>query len=162
MTDPPIPLTARETARRRVLEALRRQGPMARVELGQELGLSAATVSDLTAGLVEDGILVVDGGGEPAALIRGRPKTRLTFAADLGAVIGAWTGFNRIELRLVDSAGVSRATRRLELPLRDLAPEALVGTLAAAIETFRDDHPGAPPVRPWASRFRAMSTPGRA
>jgi predicted NBD/HSP70 family sugar kinase len=147
LTDSPIPLTARETARRRILEALRRQGPMARVELGQELGLSAATVSDLTAGLVEDGILVVDGGGEPAALIRGRPKTRLTFAADLGAVIGAWTGFNRIELRLVDSAGVSRATRRLELPLRDLAPEALVGTLAAAIEAFRDDHPGTPPLR---------------
>ena len=96
LTDSPIPLTARETARRRVLEALRREGPMARVELGQQLGLSAASVSDLTAGLAR--------GGHPggrrrrragAALIRGRPKTRLSFAANLGTVIGVWTGYNR-------------------------------------------------------------------
>ncbi len=105
----------REATRRRLLEALRREGPMARVELGQQLGMSPASVSDLTAALLDEGILVAEEDGDSGAgLIRGRPKVRLWFAGNLGSVIGVWTGYNRIELRLVDSAGRSsvRPARR--------------------------------------------------
>ena len=108
-----LSLSPRETARRRLLDALRREGPMARVEIGQHLGMSPASVSELTASLLDEGILVTEDAADQASgLIRGRPKTRLFFADTLGSVVGVWTGFNRIELRLVDSAGRNRATQR--------------------------------------------------
>lgn len=133
-------LTPRETARRRLLDALRREGPLARVEIGQQLGMSPASVSDLTAGLLDEGILTSEEGGDtPPGLIRGRPKVRLFFAETLGSVIGVWTGFNRIELRLVDSAGRSRSSRHVERPLRNLEAEALLDVLAETITAFARD-----------------------
>jgi predicted NBD/HSP70 family sugar kinase len=134
-------LTPREAARRRLLDCLRREGPLARVEIGQYLGMSPASVSDLTAGLLDEGILVSDEAGDAApGLIRGRPKVRLSFAPDLGSVVGVWTGYNRIELRLVDSAGRNRASRHVERPLRNLEAEALLDVLADTIAAFTRDH----------------------
>ncbi|NIX75784.1 ROK family transcriptional regulator [Microvirga terricola] len=141
------PLTPRETARRRLLDVLRWEGPMARVEIGQQLGMSPATVSDLTASLLDDGVLVTEEAGDATpGLIRGRPKVRLFFAETLGSVIGVWTGFNRIELRLVDSAGRNRASRHIERPLRTLGAEELMDVLAQSITAFARET-GAPDVK---------------
>src|ERR687890_463658 len=135
-----ITLSPREMARRRLLDALRRGGPMARVEIGQHLGMSPASVSDLTASLLDEEILVAEETADPASgLIRGRPKTRLYFAETLGSVIGVWTGFNRIELRLVDSAGRTRASRHVERPLRNLEAEELMDVLAHTIAAFAEE-----------------------
>ena len=113
---------------------------MARVEIGQHLGMSPASVSDLAAGLLDEGILVSEEAGDQgASLIRGRPKVRLFFADTLGSVVGVWTGFNRIELRLVDSAGRKRASRRIERPLRSLEAEELMDVLADTIAAFARD-----------------------
>ncbi|WP_210495332.1 ROK family protein [Microvirga antarctica] len=137
----------REAARRRLLDVLRREGPLARVEIGQHLGMSPASVSDLTAGLLDEGVLVSEEAGDTGpVLIRGRPKVRLSFASDLGCVIGVWTGFNRIELRLVDSAGRNQASRHVERPLRSLGAEDLMDVLAETISTFAQDA-GGPPVK---------------
>jgi predicted NBD/HSP70 family sugar kinase len=141
-----FPLSPRETTRRRFLDILRREGPMARVEIGQQLGLSPASVSDLSATLIDEGIIVAEDAEASTGVIRGRPKVRLFFSENLGSVIGVWTGYNRIELRLVDSAGRSRASRRLERPLRDLAAEELMDVLGDTIESFAKDC-AAPDVR---------------
>ncbi|KAB0268357.1 ROK family protein [Microvirga brassicacearum] len=136
-----LALTPRETARRRLLDCLRREGPLARVEIGQHLGMSPASVSDLTASLLDEGILVSDETGDATqGLIRGRPKVRLSFAATLGSVVGVWTGFNRIELRLVDSAGRNRASRHVERPLRNLEADELMDVLADTITAFARDN----------------------
>lgn len=134
-----VSLSPREAARRRLLDALRREGPMARVEIGQHLGMSPASVSDLTANLLDEGILLAEEADQTSSLIRGRPKTRLFFADSLGSVIGVWTGFNRIELRLVDSAGRNRASRHIERPLRNLEAEELMDVLADTISAFARD-----------------------
>jgi predicted NBD/HSP70 family sugar kinase len=137
---PMNPPAAREAARRRLLEVLRREGPLARVEIGQHLGMSPASVSDLTASLREEGVLVTEEAGDPSpGMIRGRPKVRLSFADTLGSVIGVWTGFNRIELRLVDSAGRNRASRHMERPLRNLEADELMDVLAETIAAFGRD-----------------------
>jgi predicted NBD/HSP70 family sugar kinase len=133
------PLTPREAARRRLLDTLRREGPMARVELGQQLGMSPASISDLTASLVDEGVLVAEDSESGSGLLRGRPKVRLYFADTLGCVIGVWTGFNRVELRLVDSAGRNRASRHIERPLRNLEAEELMDVLAETITAFARD-----------------------
>ncbi|MBF9233295.1 ROK family protein [Microvirga alba] len=135
-----IPLTSRETVRRRLLDVLRWEGPMARVEIGQHLGMSPATISDLTASFLDEGVLVAEESSDPVpGLIRGRPKVRLFFADTLGSVIGVWTGFNRIELRLVDSAGHNRASRHIERPLRNLGADELMDVLAETITAFARD-----------------------
>ncbi len=139
------PLTPREAARRRLLDVLRREGPLARVELGHQLGMSPANVSDLTASLMEEGVLLAEDEASPG-LVRGRPKVRLYFAETLGSVIGVWMGFNRIELRLVDSAGRNRASRHVERPLRTLDAEQLMDMLAEVITTFAREV-GAPDVK---------------
>src|SRR5918998_1412820 len=142
-----LPLSPRETARRRLLDVLRREGPLARVEIGQHLGMSPASVSDLTANLLEEGVLVTEDAGDPSpGMIRGRPKVRQTFADSLGSVIGVWTGFNRIELRLVDSAGRNRASRHIERPLRNLEADELMDVLAETIAAFGRET-GAPNVK---------------
>ena len=146
LTFPAHVTTPRELARRRVLDALRRRGPMARVEVGQELGLSPATISELTSALLAEGVLVIDEGVEPGGA-RGRPKQRLTFADDLGAVIGVWVGYNRLEFRLVDSAGRTRAASGLDKPLKDLAPDAFLDELADAIEGFAQREGGGSSVK---------------
>src|SRR5215203_3334672 len=136
----PLPLSPRETARRRLLDALRREGPMARVEIGQHLGMSPASVSELAASLLDEGVLVAeDGQDQSPGLLRGRPKTRLYFAETLGSVVGVWTGFNRIELRLVDSAGRTRASRHVERRLRNLEAEELMDVLAHTIAAFAEE-----------------------
>src|SRR5918993_1865601 len=143
----PLPLSPRETARRRLLDALRREGPMARVEIGQHLGMSPASVSDLAASLLDEGVLVTEETADQSSgLIRGRPKLRLFFADTLGSVIGVWTGFNRIELRLVDSAGRNRASRHIERPLRNLEAGELMDVLAGTISAFAQET-GAPNVK---------------
>src|SRR5918998_196776 len=134
------PLSPREAARRRLLDALRREGPMARVEIGQHLGMSPASVSELAAGLLDEGVLVAeDSPDQSPGLLRGRPKTSLYFAETLGSVVGVWTGFNRIELRLVDSAGRTRASRHVERPLRNLGGEELMDVLAHTIAAFAEE-----------------------
>ncbi|MCB8819511.1 ROK family protein [Microvirga rosea] len=140
-------LSPREVARRRLLDTLRREGPLARVEIGHHLGMSPASVSELTASLLDEGVLVTEEGSEAlSGLIRGRPKVRLFFADSLGFVIGVWTGFNRIELRLVDSAGRNRASRHVERPLRNLEADALMDVLSETITAFARDS-GAPDVK---------------
>jgi predicted NBD/HSP70 family sugar kinase len=142
-----VTLSPRETARRRLLDALRREGPMARVEIGQHLGMSPASVSDLAASLLDEGVLVTEETADQSSgLIRGRPKVRLFFADTLGSVIGVWTGFNRIELRLVDSAGRNRASRHMERPLRNLEAGELMDVLAGTISAFAQEM-GAPNVK---------------
>lgn len=113
---------------------------MARVEIGQHLGMSPASVSDLTGNLLDEGILAAEEtADQTSGLIRGRPKVRLFFADTLGCVIGVWTGFNRIELRLVDSAGRNRASRHIERPLRNLGADELMDVLAETITSFAKD-----------------------
>ena len=55
-------------------------------------------------------------------------------------MVGVWTGYNRIELRLVDSAGRNRASRHVEHPLRTLEAEALLDVLARTITSFAEDN----------------------
>ena len=139
----PMALSPRETARRRLLDCFRREGPLARVEIGQHLGMSPASVSDLTASLLDEGILVSDEAGEPTpGLMRGRPKVRLLSLPTWALWSASGPAINRIELRLVDSAGRNRASRHVERPLRTLEAEALLDVLARTITSFAEDNGG--------------------
>lgn len=96
-----------------ILEALRRFGMMARVELGRTTGLSPATISAITADLIAENLIVAadieDQAGRPPG--RGRPRVALALNPDAAYVLGLKISLNAVTFilcnyngRIVDSA----------------------------------------------------------
>lgn len=85
-----------------VLEVLRANGALSRRQISERTGLSAATVSRATAGLVESGI-VVPFGRSPSS--GGRPAELLRYAGGSRVVAAVQIGVRRMEGALVDLDG---------------------------------------------------------
>lgn len=129
---------SRDALRRRVVAEVRSVGTMARVELADAMGVSRATITETVAGLIEDGVLIELGDEAGIARAgRGRPRVRLGFRGDRHGVVGVWIGQDRVEMTLVDAAGVRRAERVRELPLSALDGDALIAALETEIGAFR-------------------------
>lgn len=100
-----------------VLAALRRSGPLARVELGEETGLSPATISAITGDLLSENVIATAEGEERAARAsgRGRPRVALTLNPDAAYVLGVKIVLNQITLVLADFAGRARDRSQLAI-----------------------------------------------
>ena len=72
-----------------VLRPLFLQGPLNRVDLGQLTGLSSASITNLTAALLEEGLIVEVGLEQSDG---GRPRVMLQVNPEFGAVIGVEIG----------------------------------------------------------------------
>lgn len=107
-----------------VLDAVRRSGPMARVELGRVTGLSPATISAITGDLLSEHVLITadmgDGADRPAG--RGRPRVALDLNSEAAFVLGVKVSLNAVTLMLSDYAGELRNRTRHILPT--MGPEA--------------------------------------
>ncbi|HSO47217.1 MAG TPA: ROK family transcriptional regulator, partial [Rhizobiaceae bacterium] len=108
----------RRQNQRRILAALRQAGPLSRTELSTSTGLSASTVTLITAQLLERGALTEDIAVEgPSPLARrGRPKVSLALnaaAANVGVVL---LTLNRISASVIDYSGrtLSEKVSRLD------------------------------------------------
>lgn len=82
-----------------VLQVIRRRGPLSRVDIAHEIGLSRPSVSTIVTDLIEAGWVLELGGAEAAAMSepnpgRGRPKIPVAVREDghfaIGVEIGAW------------------------------------------------------------------------
>ncbi len=121
-----------------VLEALRRVGMMARVELGRATGLSPATISAITADLLAENLIVtaaIDDKTEKP-LGRGRPRVALSLNPEAGYVLGVKISLNSVTLILSDYSG--HLADRTRLPIPTMGPEApaFVPRLEAAIRAY--------------------------
>lgn len=79
----------RRSNRARVLTEVYARGPMTRHELGAAAGVSAATISNLVGGLLEQGVLIEAGaedsdGGRPRALLQVNPAHGYVVGVDVG------------------------------------------------------------------------------
>ena len=92
-----------------VLNALRRIGPVARIDLGQETGLSAASVSAITGDLLEEEIIRVHNleSAEAPVLGRGRPRVLLELNPAAAKVLGVKLSRNIAVFQLFDYTGAS-------------------------------------------------------
>ena len=88
-----------------VLMALRRHGHLSRTDLSALTGLSASTVTVITNGLLERGVLVQETVSEPAGTKRGRPQVRLSPNPEFATVAAMFLGLDRIEVTIADYAG---------------------------------------------------------
>jgi predicted NBD/HSP70 family sugar kinase len=125
--------TVRDLRRRNrsaVLSGLYFDGPLSRQELAQLTGLSAATVSNVTAALVDERLIVEAGqvdsdGGRPRVLLRVNPG--------YGHLVGIDVGETGVKVELFDLTMQRLAT--VERPLRTTRPDpqTVVAELASAL-----------------------------
>lgn len=91
----------RRSNRSVILTRIYRDGPLSRYELGHQTSLSAASVSNLVAELLDEGIVEEAGSVESDG---GRPRVLLRVAPAFGYVVGAEVGETRVRVELFDLA----------------------------------------------------------
>src|SRR2546421_3265106 len=146
--------TARGSNRGRLVEVLRRQGPLPRVELARSTGLSFPAISGLTSRLIAEELLC-EAETETAATSwsddideedadgvngrrRGRPAVLLTLNPEFGRIIAISVRMNLIETLIADFRGSGLAQSRLTLPTRALDAGALCDLVIAQINAMLD------------------------
>jgi predicted NBD/HSP70 family sugar kinase len=87
-----------------IINALRVFGPLARVDIGQIIRLSPATITAITAELVNDGV-VQEVKSPSASAGRGRPRVLIDLKPDHACVLGIKLSINELRLMLGDLKG---------------------------------------------------------
>jgi predicted NBD/HSP70 family sugar kinase len=116
-----------------VLKAIRRDGPISRSELPAMTGLSGATITQLTADLIERGLILEQ---RLPSTGPGRPRTNLVVNADNAIVIGASIGDRVMSTGFVDLMGKHLFARDLPWPNPETLPamaHCMADNLAQAI-----------------------------
>ncbi len=122
--------TVRDLRRRNrstLLSTLFFEGPLSRHELGGRTGLSAATVSNVTAEMIDDGLVVEAGLVESDG---GRPRVLLRVNPEYGHVVGIDVGETGVRMELFDLSMRPLAT--IDRPLATPQPDVtVVGAMIA-------------------------------
>jgi predicted NBD/HSP70 family sugar kinase len=126
----PSPSRASRPPRLQVLEHVRAQGRAARADVARALGISAASVTTLTADLIGMGLLRETAGAWDREPARGRPPVALEVVPEARRVVGVKVSDERHTAVLADFSGrtLAEATRPTEARRKSL-PE-LVDDLA--------------------------------
>jgi predicted NBD/HSP70 family sugar kinase len=128
-------VSTRRLNRQRLLEAIRRFGPVSRADLAKRTRLSPPTVSALVDDLVsEAGLLREIGMGVSSG---GRPPVLLEFNAAFGSIVGVDLGPRRLRFALADLLGRILARRDEETRLRS-ADETVHQILEGIDAIFRE------------------------
>lgn len=125
----------REYGRRRLLAEIRKAGRVPRIELAGRTGISRATVTTITAELLQTGLIEeVPRDEDSADARRGRPRVDLKIRGAARLVAGIKISHRSLSLVLMDFEG--REVGHLETGLSRAvqSPEALAGDLARAVE----------------------------
>jgi len=109
-----------------VLDAIRANGGVSRVELARRTGLTAQTMSNIVRALIADGLVVEDG---HAPSNGGKRRVMLRVVPDAYSSVGLHLDPERITGVLLDLDGRVRLRSRRRVPA-GASPEAVVGALA--------------------------------
>ncbi len=128
-------VSTRRLNRQRLLDAIRRHGPISRADLAKRTALSPPTVSGLVEELVSDvGLLREVGMGASSG---GRPPMLLEFNAEYGYLIGVDIGSRALRVALTDLQG--KVIARREERTKTESCEATVEQVVSAIEATIHD-----------------------
>ncbi|MCJ1676095.1 ROK family protein [Streptomyces sp. APSN-46.1] len=129
-----IKRTSQDIRRLNRFEVLRRvyagPGAMSRQDIAAATGLSFATVANLTAELLDAGVLMQAGHEDSGG---GRPRARLTVNADRGALIGIDIAETSVHAELFDLALRVRHSVERPLPRGDVQPAEVVEQIAGCV-----------------------------
>ncbi len=112
-----------------VLDTIRRNGPISRIQISERTELSTTTVSAITASLLDDGlILPIHEGDIRNEAVRGRPRVMLEVNPDAARVVGAKIAASRMIFVVTNFRG--DVLSKLVLPIRiDRQPIAVIADL---------------------------------
>src|ERR1700690_3394755 len=99
-----------------VMDAIRRSGPVSRVEISQLTELSATTVSAITAALLDDRLITSLQVGAVRDAGRGRPRVMLRLNPDAAYVVGVKLAPDQINVAVTNFC--ADVIRSLALPIR--------------------------------------------
>jgi predicted NBD/HSP70 family sugar kinase len=121
---------------RAILLALLRYGNLSRMRLAQMTGLSNTTITNLTAELLRQGVVIEDDEPRPAAPPRrrraGRPQTGLRLVPGARYAVGVQFDVDQVNVALMDLHARALQTRSLPGALGQ-SPEALLNETGALI-----------------------------
>lgn len=127
-------LNTRRLNRQRLLEAVRRSGPMSRADLAKKTRLSPPTVSALVEDLVQEVELLHEVGIGTSK--GGRPPIMLQFNAEFGYLVGVDVGSRTMRVALTDLQG--KVLARHQEPTDSSSGTATLDQIYAAVdEVFR-------------------------
>jgi glucokinase len=119
-----------------LLRIIRENNLVSRADLARLSGLTKPTVSSQVADLIERGVVVENGSGEPDAR-GGKPPTMLRFDAGFGALIAAEIGSTSVRVWLADLDG--RPAESESCPITpELGAGHVLDVLCHAIQTVLD------------------------
>ncbi len=127
----------REIGRRQLFQAIRKRGPVPRIELADHTGISRATVTTITAELIREGLIEeVARASEASDGKRGRPRVDLKIRGAARLVAGVKILNNELSLVMFDFEGTQLAEHTAHLSHQVFEPAALARELAAAIDAL--------------------------
>src|SRR5690606_9546404 len=129
------PLLMREINKFNVLETIRRNGQISRVEISERTLLSGTTVSAITGALIEEGLIHTTHGQMNGEGHRGRPRVLLGLVPHAAFVLGIKISESMTTVALVDFSGALVSS--VQLPIRLARQPADV--IADLIEDAMDD-----------------------
>jgi predicted NBD/HSP70 family sugar kinase len=130
----------RRQNRRLVLTSLRQQSALARVELGRATGLSPASITSISAQLLQEGVIKELNAAQSAnqASKRGRPVVQLALNPDAAKVIAVKLAIDDIMITLADFRGEIIARNEVRMPTYGVAGHDFGPRLAGEISKFLD------------------------
>ena len=130
-----------------LLQALRRIGAQARIDLGRETRLSPATVTSITSDLISEGIVTgIEDPEQKTRATRGRPRALLSLDGGAARVLAVKLSVNKIEFALADYAGAVLARGGAGFASETTTASSFGETLVKAARGFLDGIAGG--VRP--------------
>ncbi|MEO1067117.1 MAG: ROK family transcriptional regulator [Pseudomonadota bacterium] len=132
----------RQQNRSLVLEALRKHGALASIELGEKTGLSPATISAITNDMIAERLIEND--EEETArhrlVQRGRPKIKLKLAASAAIIVGIRLTHNTVALLLTDFSGDVKVRQTIDIETSDMSADAFSQMLVERTKAFLNDN----------------------
>ncbi len=133
------PETIRRQNRSTVLAALRADGQMSRTKISQITGLSAATVTAITADLISANVLISLTDADHTPSPRGRPRVVLGFNPEFACIGVIALQLNKISVSIRDYQGASIAEDTTNILTRELSGDQLLSALSSLFEKAMSD-----------------------
>lgn len=135
----------RHENRRRLLHALRSNGPSSPASLACETGLSTASISALTGQLAAEGILhSTPQKRQGSSVTRGRPQTLISLNGGAGDVITLNLAIDLIRVQRINYEGKTLSTETTVLRTRDMDEGTMLRIIMNSIEKLIEQEPNQP------------------
>ena len=121
-----------------LLSKLYFDGTLSRQDLSERTGLSAASVSNLVAELIEEGVVEEAGSEESDG---GRPRILLRVAPHFAHVVGIDVGETRVQVELFDLSMTALAKAEFPMDPGRPDPEIVVGHILAGLRQVAEESP---------------------